>query len=101
MIDKEGDAKIMDFGIARSLEAPGVTVTGMMIGTPDYISPEQAEGEEADHRADIYSLGVILYEMVTGVFRRLDHRRVDREAGSGWNAPGDFFQLNEAVQGSG
>ena len=66
MIDKEGDAKIMDFGIARSVEAPGVTVTGMMIGTPDYISPEQAEGEEADQRSDIYALGVILYEMVTG-----------------------------------
>jgi len=66
MIDEKGRAKIMDFGIARSVEAPGVTQTGMMIGTPDYISPEQAEGEEADHRADIYSLGVVLYEMVTG-----------------------------------
>jgi len=66
MIDKEGDAKIMDFGIARSVEAPGVTVTGMMIGTPDYMSPEQAEGDEADQRSDIYSLGIILYEMVTG-----------------------------------
>jgi len=66
MIYEKGHAKIMDFGIARSVEAPGVTQTGMMIGTPDYISPEQAEGEEADQRSDIYALGVILYEMVTG-----------------------------------
>ncbi len=66
MIDKEGTAKIMDFGISRFVEAPGVTTTGMIIGTPDYLSPEQAEGEETDQRADIYSLGVILYELTTG-----------------------------------
>jgi len=66
MIDKKGRVKIMDFGIARSIEAPGLTSSGMMIGTPDYISPEQAEGEQADQRSDIYSLGSILYEMVTG-----------------------------------
>jgi tRNA A-37 threonylcarbamoyl transferase component Bud32/tetratricopeptide (TPR) repeat protein len=66
MIDKEGNAHIMDFGIAHSLEAKGLTEAGMLIGTPDYMSPEQAQAEEIDHRSDIYSLGVVLYEMVTG-----------------------------------
>jgi TolB-like protein/Flp pilus assembly protein TadD/predicted Ser/Thr protein kinase len=66
MIDREGHARIMDFGIARSLEARGVTAAGAMIGTPEYMSPEQVEGQEADQRSDIYSLGTILYEMVTG-----------------------------------
>jgi serine/threonine protein kinase/tetratricopeptide (TPR) repeat protein len=66
MIDKEGNARIMDFGIARSLEAKGITGAGVMIGTPEFMSPEQVEGKEVDQRSDIYSLGVILYEMVTG-----------------------------------
>lgn len=66
MIDRRGDARIMDFGIARSLEAKGITGAGVMIGTPEYMSPEQVEGKETDQRSDIYSLGVILYEMVTG-----------------------------------
>jgi tetratricopeptide (TPR) repeat protein len=66
MIDKQGDVRIMDFGIARSLEAKGITGSGVMIGTPEYMSPEQVEGKEIDQRSDIYSLGVILYEMVTG-----------------------------------
>jgi len=66
MIDKDGNARIMDFGIARSLRTKGITGSGVMIGTPEYMSPEQVEGKEADQRADIYSLGVILYEMVTG-----------------------------------
>jgi serine/threonine protein kinase/tetratricopeptide (TPR) repeat protein len=66
MVDKEGNARIMDFGIARSLEAKGLTGTGVIIGTPEYMSPEQVEGKEVDQRSDIYSLGIILYEMVTG-----------------------------------
>jgi len=66
MLDKEGNVHILDFGIARSLKAKGITVTGMMIGTPDYMSPEQVEAKEIDQRSDIYSLGVILYEMMTG-----------------------------------
>jgi len=66
MIDDKGNARIMDFGIARSLKAKGITEAGVMIGTPEYMSPEQVEGQETDHRSDIYSLGVILYEMVTG-----------------------------------
>jgi len=66
MIDKEGNARIMDFGIARSLKAEGITSVGVIIGTPEYMSPEQVEGKATDQRSDIYSLGVILYEMMTG-----------------------------------
>ena len=66
MIDKEGNARIMDFGIARSLKAKGITGADVMIGTPEYMSPEQVEAKEVDQRSDIYSLGVILYEMVAG-----------------------------------
>ena len=66
MIDNEGNARIVDFGIARTVHAEGLTVEGTVIGTPEYMSPEQAEGEETDQRSDIYSLGVILFEMLTG-----------------------------------
>jgi serine/threonine protein kinase/Tfp pilus assembly protein PilF len=66
MIDREGNARIMDFGIARSLAAKGMTGAGVIIGTPEYMSPEQVDGKEADQRSDIYSLGIILFEMLTG-----------------------------------
>jgi serine/threonine protein kinase len=66
MIDQEGNAKIMDFGIARSLKGKEITGAGVIIGTPEYMSPEQVEGKKADERSDLYALGVILYEMVTG-----------------------------------
>jgi eukaryotic-like serine/threonine-protein kinase len=66
LIDVEGRAKVTDFGIARSLESDGLTKTGRVLGTTDYVSPEQAMGREVDARSDIYSLGVLLYEMLTG-----------------------------------
>jgi tetratricopeptide (TPR) repeat protein len=66
MIDREGTVRIMDFGIARSLETKGTTAAGGMIGTPEYMSPEQTESRQVDQRSDIYSMGIILFEMLTG-----------------------------------
>jgi tetratricopeptide (TPR) repeat protein/predicted Ser/Thr protein kinase len=66
MIDKEGNAKILDFGIARAVGSQSLTAEGIVIGTPEYMSPEQVEGKASDRRSDIYSFGVILFEMVTG-----------------------------------
>jgi serine/threonine-protein kinase len=66
MIDKQGNTRIMDFGIARFLGSKDITDAGMRIGTPEYMSPEQAEAKETDHRSDIYSFGIVLYEMLTG-----------------------------------
>ncbi len=66
LIDAEGRAKITDFGIALSLEAHGLTATGRVLGTTDYVAPEQAMGQEIDERTDVYSLGILLYEMLTG-----------------------------------
>lgn len=66
MVDMEGNAKITDFGIARSTKTKGLTGPGVIIGTPEYMSPEQVEGKPVDQRSDLYSLGILLYELVTG-----------------------------------
>ncbi len=66
LIDSEGRAKLTDFGISRQLEQDGMTATGRVLGTTDYVAPEQAMGRGVDPRSDIYSLGVVLYEMLVG-----------------------------------
>jgi tetratricopeptide (TPR) repeat protein len=66
MLDANGRAYVMDFGIARSAHLPGMTQMGALIGTPEYMSPEQAKGEKLDERSDLFSLGVIFYELITG-----------------------------------
>ncbi|SFK30535.1 serine/threonine-protein kinase [Lysobacter sp. cf310] len=66
LVDRAGDASITDFGVARSLASTGLTQSGAVVGTPDYLSPEQARGETVDARSDLYALGLILYEMLAG-----------------------------------
>ena len=66
MLTPEGRTKLMDLGIARSLDGESITRASSIIGTAGYVSPEQARGEQVDHRSDIYSLGCVLYEMLTG-----------------------------------
>ncbi len=66
LIDRSGVVYLSDFGLAKSLELSGMTESGAVLGTPYYMSPEQVKGEPSDARSDIYSLGIILYEMLTG-----------------------------------
>ncbi len=66
LIDEEGSAKVTDFGIARTLDEEGLTADGRVLGTTDYVAPEQALGHRVTGQSDLYSLGVVLYEMLTG-----------------------------------
>src|ERR1700730_8946184 len=66
MLDPQGRVVVMDFGLAHSLEAPGMTQTGALVGTPEYMSPEQAKGMQVDARSDLFALGIIFYEMLSG-----------------------------------
>jgi serine/threonine-protein kinase len=67
LIDAKGEVKLMDFGIARMAEAPeAMTQAGLIIGTPHYMSPEQVQGSQLDARSDVYSMGVLMYELLVG-----------------------------------
>jgi eukaryotic-like serine/threonine-protein kinase len=66
LIDADGRAKVTDFGIAHALDVDGMTITGTIMGSSNYIAPEQARGEPVDEQSDIYSLGCVLYELLTG-----------------------------------
>ncbi|MBV9165784.1 MAG: serine/threonine protein kinase [Solirubrobacterales bacterium] len=66
LIDEEGSCKVTDFGIARTLDEEGLTADGRVLGTTDYVSPEQALGQQVTGQSDLYSLGVLMYEMLTG-----------------------------------
>lgn len=66
LLDASGRARLADFGLARALEASGLTQTGTVLGTPEYMAPEQANGEPSDARTDLYAVGILLYELVSG-----------------------------------
>ncbi len=73
LLTADGAVKLADFGIARSIDvrrAAGLTRTDMLVGSADYLSPEQADGRPVDARTDVYSLGIVLYECLTGALCR-------------------------------
>ncbi len=106
----KGRVKVLDFGLARSPGDPALTQTGLVIGTPAYMSPERTEGKEADERADIYALGLILAEMATGrlsklptglppALERVIRRCLEADPGERWQSASDLqWELESLAQ---
>ncbi len=103
-ISTRGEVKLLDFGIARNPQTPGLTRTGAVVGTPEYFAPEQIHGQRADARTDVWALGVLLYEMVTGrvpfeasslveLYRRIDQADYPAPAALGVALPADVAAL--------
>ena len=90
----------MDFGIARPVRGKGITGSGVMIGTPEYMSPEQVEAKDVDSRSDIYSLGIILYEMTTGRLPFEGETAFDIGVKHKSETPKDPKELNPQIPGS-
>src|SRR5208283_5590566 len=105
MLDAQGKVYVMDFGIARSVGSEGLTMTGAVVGTPEYMSPEQVKGDEIDGRADIFTLGIIFYELLTGkmpfraetVQRSMYKRTVERAISPAAEDPSVPAFLSEVV----
>src|SRR5207248_10103266 len=86
LIAADGTVKLADFGLARGLDdenASRATLAGSVVGTADYISPEQALGKPLDQRSDLYAVGIVLFEMLTGELRS-EERRVGKECRARW-----------------
>ncbi len=100
MIDRDGNVKIMDFGIARSTERRGMTEAGTLVGTPGYMSPEQVEGKAVDYRSDIYSLGIVMFEMLTGKLPFTGETPLEAAIKRTWKEPPDPKELNAMIPDS-
>jgi serine/threonine protein kinase len=99
MTNSAGAVKLADFGIAKDVEATRLTVTGGIVGTADYMSPEQAEGRRVTRKSDIYSLGVCLYHMLTGRLPFIGKTYLDVIRAHRFSLPESPKSLNPAIPG--